>query len=627
MRLRYARNAPCCLLLMASLVCAQTMTPPVALPAATLPALSKADAKQAGKDAKKAKKLFEQGSRELAANKLPEAESDFDRAMLLDPARIQYKVALDLTRSHMVTNLVRAAEKNRAAGNNDAATNELQQAHLLDPDNPTVIQLMSSMSEQIFVPKEDPPPVAIIKGGGPMLHPSDIRKSFHVRGLPSQLMRDVLLAYGITPIIDDSVTRTSIRVDLEDASYAEAAQSLRLLTGTFFVPLDETHVIVAKDAADKRAQFDRILTEDVRLPGLQAADLTDLTTALKSIFDLKQIAVSADRGEISIRGNEAQLDSVNKTIADLIAPKGQVLLEMRLYQIDKQRTRNIGVQLPTSESVFNVPSEIAGLVKQNQSLIDQFISAGLVTAGDTAAIAALLVFFGLAGNSILAQPFGLFGGGLTLTGFTLGQASLNLQLNQSDTHALDVIQLRVADQDSATLRSGTRFPIITGSYSGLATSSNLPPALLAALGQNGGTTNPGIAAAPPQIQYEDLGLTLKATPRVNRDGTIHVALDFKVLSLTGQASNGIPLLASRQFTSNISARDGDSVMLLSTLSRQESRALSGIPGISEIPGGGLSTNHQREFDTTQLLLVITPHIVRRAHIGMSAPMITIPPHS
>jgi Flp pilus assembly secretin CpaC len=68
-------------------------------------------------------------------------------------------------------------------------------------------------------------------------------------------------------------------------------------------------------------------------------------------------------------------------------------------------------------------------------------------------------------------------------------------------------------------------------------------------------------------------------------------------------------------------------MLLSTLTRQESRALSGVPGVSEIPGAGFNTNHQRQFDTTDLVMVITPHIVRKAHTEMSAPMIMIEPHS
>jgi hypothetical protein len=616
MALRSIRHAPCCLLLVASLACAQVTAPP----AISAPPPSK-------QDAKKAAKLFKSGSKDLAANKLPQAEHELEQAVQLDPTRIQYQAALDLARSHMVTNLVRAAEKDRAAGNNTAATDKLQQAHRLDPDNPMVKALISAMSQAIVAPKEDAAPIAIIRGKSVTLHPRDVRQSFHSRGLPSQLIRDVLLAYGVTPIIDDSVPRASIRVDLDDATYAEAAEALKLLTGTFFVPLDETHVIVAKDSPEKRTQFDRILVEDIKLPGTPAAELNDLTTLLKSLFDLKQVFTSADRGEISIRGTEAQLDNVNKTIADLVAGKGQVLLEMRLYQISKQRTQNIGVQLPTSSTIFNVPAEVRNLVNQNPTLINQLVSAGLVNPNDTAAIAALLVFYGLAGSSILAQPFGVFGGGLTLTGYTLGQATLNLQLNQSETRELDTIQLRLADQDTGTLRSGTRYPIITGSYSGLTASTTLPTALLAALGTPAASLNANVAVAPPQIQYEDLGLTLKATPRVGRDGVVHIALDFKILSLTGQAANGIPLLASRQFTSNASTKDGDSVMLISTLSRQESRALSGIPGFSEIPGTGLKTNEQRHFDTTELVLIMTPHIVRKTHTEMSAPMITIEPHS
>jgi len=616
MPLRSTRHAPCCLLLVASLACAQVTAPPV-VPA---PPPSK-------KDAKKAATLFKSGSKDLAANKLPKAEEELEQAVQLDPTRIQYQAALDLTRSHMVTNLVRAAEKDRAAGNSVGAAAKLQQAHQLDPENPTVNTLMSAMSQAIVVAKEDAAPIAIISGISPTLHPRNVRQSFHRRGLPSQLIHDALLPYGVTPIIDDSVPRASIRVELDDATYTETAQALKMLTGTFFVPLDETHVIVAKDSREKHTQFDRILAEDIRLPGTPAAEMNDLTTLLRSLFDLRQIFTSPDRGAISIRGTEAQLDRVNKTIADLVATKGQVLLDMRLYQISKQRTTNIGVQLPTSATLFNIPSEVQKLVSQNPGLIDQLVAAGLVNPGDTAAIAALLVAFGLAGNSILAQPFAAFGGGLTLTGYNFGPATLNLQLNQSEARELDTIQLRLADQDTATLRSGTRYPIITGSYSNLAAPSNLPPALQSLLGTSAGSVNTNVVAAPPQIEYQDLGLTLKATPRVDRDGIVHMKLEFTLLSLTGQASNGIPILTSRQFTSNASTKDGDTVMLLSTLTRQESRALSGIPGVSEIPGAGFNTNHQREFDTTDLVMVITPHIVRKAHTEMSAPMIMIEPHS
>lgn len=610
MNLRSARLAPCCFLFLASLACAQTSaTPPPSKSAV-----------------KKAAKLFKRGGQDLDRNRLQEAQEEFAQAVELDPTRVQYKAALEIARAHIVTNLVRAAEKDRAAGRDDVARGELQQAHSLDPENPTVRTLLTAMLQDITLPAKAAAPIAIVRGNAAELQPRDTRQNFHLRGMSSSIIHDVLQPYGITPMIDDSVKRASIRIDLDGASYADAAESLKLLTGSFFVPLDATHVIVAKDTRPNHTRFDRILTEDVTVPGLAAKDMADLTTALKSLFDLRQIAISQDRGRFSFRASEAEMDAINKTIADLVDDKGQLLLEMRLYQVSKQRTSNIGVQLPTSESVFNIPSELNGIIAQNQSLINQLISAGLVNPGDFAAIAALLIANGLAGSSILGQPFGVFGGGLTLTGYTLGRATANLQLNQSETKELDVIQIRLADQDTATLRSGTRFPVITGSYSGLAAPTGLPASLAGALGQVGLGGANGVGAIPPQIQYEDLGLTLKATPRVDRDGIVHIALDFKIEALAGQSSNGIPILASRQFTSNVSAKDGDSVMILSTLSRQESKALSGVPGLSEIPGAGFSTNRNRQFDTTDLVFVMTPHIVRRAHTTMSSPMITVDAH-
>ena len=619
MHLRTARLAPCCLLFLASLACGQVAVQTSGAASPTPPPSKRA--------VKKAAKLFKRGGQDLDHNKLQQAQDEFAEAMRLDPTRIQYKAAFEIARAHIVTNLVRAAEKDRASGRNDAARNELQQAHLLDPDNPTVRMLLTAMLQDIPMPAKEAAPIAIVRGNAPELQPRDARQSFHHRGPTSSILHEVLQSYGITPMIDDSVRQASIRIDLDDASYADAAESLKLLTGSFFVPLDTTHVIVAKDTRANHTRFDRILTEDVSVPGTAAKDMADLTTALKSLFDLRQISISQDRGRFSFRAPEAEMDAINKTIADLVEEKGELLLEMRLYSIDKQRTTDIGIQPPTSESVFNIPSELNGIIAQNQSLINQLISAGLVQPGDLAGIAALLVANGLAGSSILGQPFAVFGGGLTLTGYTLGQATANLQLNQSETRELDVIQIRLADQDTATLRSGTRFPVITGSYSGLAAPTGLPASLAGALGQAGLGGANAAAVIPPQIQYEDLGLTLKATPRVDRDGIVHIALDFKIEALAGQAENGIPILASRQFTSNVSAKDGDSVMIMSTLSRQESNALTGVPGLSEIPGLGYSTNKNRQFDTTDLVFVMTPHIVRRAHTTMSSPMITIDAHN
>ena len=54
----------------------------------------------------------------------------------------------------------------------------------------------------------------------------------------------------------------------------------------------------------------------------------------------------------------------------------------------------IGVQLPQTTTVFNVPSELNSVISGNSSLVQQIISSGLASAGDYAAIAAILIASG-----------------------------------------------------------------------------------------------------------------------------------------------------------------------------------------------------------------------------------------
>ncbi len=90
-------------------------------------------------------------------------------------------------------------------------------------------------------------------------------------------------------------------------------------------------------------------------------------------------------------------------------------------------------------------------------------------------------------------------------------------------------------------------------------------------------------ATVPQIQYEDLGITLKATPTVQKSGYITIHIDLKIESLAGGNIDNIPILTNRQFVSDVTVTDGDTALLASSLSKTESAALSGIPGWGNCP--------------------------------------------
>ena len=135
--------------------------------------------------------------------------------------------------------------------------------------------------------------------------------------------------------------------------------------------------------------------------------------------------------------------------------------------------------------------------------------------------------------------------------------------------------------------------------------------------------NQATSVTIPQIQYEDLGLTLKAVPTVQRSGRISMKLDLKIEALAGSAINNIPILASRQYVSEVTVADGESAMLLSSLSRSESAAVSGLPGLGELPGFQTATaDKTTETDSSELILLITPHIVHRRPNIISGPRIS-----
>jgi type II secretory pathway component GspD/PulD (secretin) len=114
----------------------------------------------------------------------------------------------------------------------------------------------------------------------------------------------------------------------------------------------------------------------------------------------------------------------------------------------------------------------------------------------------------------------------------------------------------------------------------------------------------------PQVQYEDLGLTLDATPVVQRDGTVRIVLNLKLESLGGGSINNIPVLNSRQLSSTITIPAGQTALLASQVTTSETRDIQGIPGLSEIPGFQSTTDDNKQTSSGELLMTITPHVVR-----------------
>ena len=578
-----------------------------------------------------AEKLYLAGAKALEHDDLKTAEEDFEHATLLVPGNEQYQAAYEIARQHQATALVEAADKARLLGHTDEARGDLIQAFHLDPTNPMVAQHMDEIARDAAPDREPRNPEAEA-GGLIELAPAQARRSFHLRTSSSEVLRQVLTAYGITPTLDSSIKTETVRFDADDVDFNDAARMVKLVTNTFFVPLDPSRVLVAQDTKDNRTKFERLALETVYFPGLTSAEITDMSNVARNLFDAQQATISQGNSTLTVRAPAEKLAALNSTLAEMLDGRSEIQLDVRLYSVAKTRTLNVGVQLPQSWTIFNVPSTVNGLIANNQSLVQQIISSGLASAGDYAAIAAILVSSGAVNGSVLGQPFGTFGGGLTLTGVSVSGVTGNLALNASDSRSIDHITVSALDQEEATIRSGTRYPIVTSTYSNLA-GSTLGIAGLSSAGVSSALAGLGIGSSAlsssqtiPQVQYQDLGLTLKVTPRVQKDRDVALKLDLKIVSLAGGTLNGNPILDNQEYSANITLKEGASAVVVSDMSKQQTKAVDGVPGLSELPGFQSTTNNQTENDVSELVIVATPRIVRDAHRQMAGQMFVLPVH-
>jgi Flp pilus assembly secretin CpaC len=122
----------------------------------------------------------------------------------------------------------------------------------------------------------------------------------------------------------------------------------------------------------------------------------------------------------------------------------------------------------------------------------------------------------------------------------------------------------------------------------------------------------GTSTTIPQVTYEDLGLTLKAKPTFQGAGRVSMQLDLTIQAISGSATiNGNPVLMNRHFITSLTVADGESALIASAVSKTETAAMAGIPGLSELPGLNPPTERDTEKDSGQLVVVVTPHIVRK----------------
>jgi hypothetical protein len=590
-----------------------------------------------GSDRRRAAKLYLSAAKEYQKGEFETALRQDEQAAALDPTSQDYHLAADIARSHAVTALVQASARAMIGGDSAGAHAALVHALEIDPNN-------SQVAERLRGPAADTPPVGTPPaqqipfnerateslGELEQVEPTKGVQSFHLHESQRQIIQKVFKAYGIDATLDDSIRGTAVHFDADDANFAEAIRALSLVTRSFFVTIDPHRVLVAFDTRQNRMEFTRNGEETVYLAGLNNTEMTDMGNLAKNVFEVNQSAVSPTSGTLTLRAPASQLKAFNATFDSLMDGRNQVVLDVKLIQLAHMNGRNTGVTLPQQVTAFNVYAEEQSILNANAALVQQIISSGLAAPGDTLAILGILLASGAVSSPIFQNGIVLFGGGITATGLTVSPLTINLNVNSSDSRELDQFQMHLGDGEEGTLKSGTRYPIMTSSYSNLGgIGQNIPGINLpgTTAGLNG--LLPGLTGSNgtiPQFQYEDLGLTLKATPSVMRSGEVALKIDMKISALAGQSFNGVPVLANRAWSGVVTVGRDQAVVVASEMDKQESTAVSGTPGLSEVPGLNNVTSKDVQKNYATLVIILTPHVVRSPRHSDHTPMMHVDPN-
>ena len=555
-------------------------------PKSAVPGVSKEDKKAAEKEFKDAQDLQRAGRPAEALMAVLKAEE-------LVPGNVEFMTMGEVLRQQIVGEHMEAGNHLAAAGDSAGAAQRFRMALSIDPQNSYAAQRLRDVEP----PDGDAEHKHVLQLLASVdqinLEPAPGRKNFHFQGDTRQLYTQIGAAFGVFMEFDSNLTSRVIRFDLDNVDFYTATDLAGKMTKSFWSPISNNTAMVASDTPETRKQYERLALRTFYVGNVSAqTDLNDLVNVMRTIFDMKFVSIQPGQNTITVRAPKEQVEAAASLLDNLMDAKPEISLEVTEYEIDTDRTRNMGLNLPTSFQVFNIPSEIRRVLGSDaQSVIDQINKTGTIDPSKISPTA----LANLAGSPLLG-PFLIFGKGNGLTGITAPPISAKLAMNSSIATNLEAMTLRAIDGEAATFRVGTRFPIVNSTFSNVAVSTR-------------GQVQVGNT---PQFTYEDLGITLKATPHYHSNGDITLAMDLKVQGLGTLSINSIPDITSRSYVGTITVHDGDQSVIMGLLSEQELRSIQGFPILSTLPGlrTVLGTNSKERIHN-ELLNVITPHVVRK----------------
>jgi type II secretory pathway component GspD/PulD (secretin) len=400
-------------------------------------------------DPKRAQKLLETGEKAEAEGRTDEALRAYDEAARLAPQNLALVGRGAALRSRLVREHVDKAEQLAVSGKLAQAKEELNTAKRIDPTNKTVTERYAEMES---MQDDEPPLTSTAIPGLPHLKLLPGRRSFDLRGDTRSAYEQVAQAFGVKATFDPDLVSRQVRMHLDNVDFNTAVSLLGSVTGTFWRPLNATLMFVAPDTPDKRRQFGLQAEQTFPLPSSATPeDMTELLRMLREVTGSTRIDLDTRSHTITMRDTPEHLAIAAELIHQIDRARGELMLEIELLEVDRNKAQQLGITPPSSAQAFPIsPTDVRTL----QGATD--LNNALTILGQL-----------LSAKGLSSIPgFTLVGGGYTRFLLTLPGVAANFSDALSLVQSGQQVLLRAQDGKPATFFVGDRFPVTLSLLSG-----------------------------------------------------------------------------------------------------------------------------------------------------------------
>jgi general secretion pathway protein D len=543
--------------------------------------------------AQSANSYFKNGESAEAREDYDAAFDNYQKAYAKNPKDLRFRTALARVRVTDSSMHLSKGRKLLDGGDEQAALVEFLRAAEIDPGNEAAQQEIARVRQkrgevapqaEAGLPEEAGREELDSMGAPVELKPiSNEPLTLHMTEDAKVIYQAVGKAAGVNILFDPDFTSKRIQVDLNNVSLLDALRIVGTISNTFWRPVTANTIFVAQNSTNKRRDLGEEAVQTFYLANAwQQSDLQDVQTALRNVLGTNQafkMSPVASQNAIVVRGTPDELLLAQKLIDDLDKPRAEVVVDIAVLEVSKNWERNLGISWPSSVGVALTPPTSSSS-STTTTTTGTTGTTGTTSTGGTPTLYDL--------NHLKATDFAV----------TVGSATANLLLTDSNTKILQNPRIRATDAQKQTMKIGSRIPIATGSY------------------QNGaGVAGAGISAlVNTQFQYQDVGVNIEMTPTVHYDRDVTLKIKIEVTSQSGSVTiSGVtePILSQRVVDQVIRLREGEASILGGIQEKQDQVSWSGIPGLSSIPilkylfG---SKDHTVQDD--ELVFLVVPHIVR-----------------